>query len=210
MKFVPDALRNADPLFRLLQSPRQFIRSRLNEPQRKPLIKARENERGRVTYVSEIFNETNRIHGGRRAQAELSRSRNRHDYTRVREEEVEKEAEEGGKGGSEWKNARQDEDALQLAPAGDVRRDFLFGPAQPRGSLLLFQVSLPRFFAFSFLFDPHTGALLSLLPSRRFVYPQHRRARVCIVDSFVHERVSKDTAQRTPRAAVIAHVLIIC
>jgi len=58
----------------------------------------------------------------------------------VREEEAEKEAEEGGKRrkGARARRARQDEDALLLAPAGDVRRDFLFGPAQPRGSLLLF------------------------------------------------------------------------
>lgn len=99
----------------------------------------------------------------------------------MREEEVEKEAEEGGKGRSEWKSARQDEDALQLAPAGDVRRDFLFGPAQPRGSLLLFQVSLPRaLLRLLFSLRPsHRRGLLSLSlylclsPSRRFVYPQH-------------------------------------
>lgn len=81
-----------------LQSLRQFIRNRLNEPQRKSLIKApRERVRSSNAHTSKIFNETNRIHGGRRVQVELSRSRNRHDYTRVREEEAEKEAEEGGR-----------------------------------------------------------------------------------------------------------------
>lgn len=119
---------------------------------------------------------------------ELSRSRNRHDYTRVREEEVEKEAKEGGKGGSEWKSARQDEDALQLAPAGDVRRDFLFGPAQPRGSLLLFQVSLPRaLLRLLFSLRPsHRRGLLSLsfslvFSSFRLLAASHRSKRVCTV-----------------------------
>lgn len=74
-----------------LQSLRQFIRNRLNEPQRKSLIKApRERVRSGNVHTSKIFNETNRIHGGRRVQVELSRSRNRHDYTRVREEEARK------------------------------------------------------------------------------------------------------------------------
>lgn len=136
-----------------LQSPCQFIRSQLNEPQRKPLIKVRSRESERASerarssnvHTSEIFNETNRIHGGRREyQVELSRSRNRHDYTQVRERRKQKKKlRKAKRGKSEQgrervREARRDEDALLLAPAGDVRRNFLFGPAQPRGSPLLF------------------------------------------------------------------------
>lgn len=128
-----------------LQSPRQFIHNRLNEPQRKSLIKApRENERGRVTrtYIKNFQRNQPDSRWTPSTGRIISISKSARLHASVREEEAEKEAEEGGRRGEregeKEKSAARRGCHFWLAPADDVRRDFLFGPAQPRGSPLLF------------------------------------------------------------------------
>lgn len=125
-----------------LQSPRQFIRSRLNEPQRKSLIKApRESERGRVTYIRQKFSTKPTgftVDAQYRSNyLDLEIGTITRECARRKQKKKQRKTEEE-KGSERRRKARRDEDALLLAPAGDVRRDFLFGPAQPRGSPLLF------------------------------------------------------------------------
>lgn len=63
--------------------------------------------------------------------------------------------------GEEKGREARDKDALLLAPAGDVRRDFLFGPAQPLGGHhYCFSLACTLVFAFSFPF-----AISSRVPS---------------------------------------------
>lgn len=125
-----------------MQSPRQFIHGRLNGPQRKPLIKApRWLSRGRVTHVRNFQrNQPDSRWAPRRAAAvrrssylDLEIGTITRKCARRKQKKKSRRRKRGKRGA-----AARDEDALQLAPAGDVRRDFLFGPVQPRGSLLLF------------------------------------------------------------------------
>lgn len=182
-------------LYRPCDRLRQFIRTRLNEPQRKSLIKApRERARSsNAPYVKNFQRKSNRIHGGRRAQVELSRSRNRHDYTRGgsrkrsrgKAEGVRREgAREGAKRGGTKMHF-----CLHLPVTSEGTSCLgLLSPSGVTTTVLVFALarsSSPSLF-------PHLAAsprVPSLSPYRRTPYKFHTRAK---------------------NAAVIAHVLIIC
>lgn len=183
-----------------LQSPRQFIHNRLNEPQRKSLIKAPRKERARSSnaYIHQKFSTkptgftVNAEYRSNYLDLEIGT------ITRgVREEEGEKEAEEGGRRGErerEREGEKRGETRMPLSACTCRWRQkglLVWACSAPGVTTTVLVKPARSFFAFSFPFTTE-GTLLSLSLSKHrwtCVYKFHMRAK---------------------NAAVIAHVLIIC
>lgn len=100
----------------------------------------RASDRDRVTYVRNFQQKPTGFTVGavhRPSYLDLEIGTITRECARRKQKKKQRKAESGERE-ARARGTWRDEDALLLAPAGDVRRDFLFGPAQPRGSLLLF------------------------------------------------------------------------